>query len=326
LRIKSPERFDLHLGQAVARTHRQFEIRDRRTQDLHALVFLALAILVVEHVLAGQRIAQVKARARVARILLENRLVARHGQVVFAFVFVNRAQVDQHVHGHGADLHNAFVGQPRRVVVAGNLRNLAKNRVQAAVRWIGVRDVLNFLNRISKAPLTQQQLTARGYDVEVVSVLERLERLFGVFQLALLELAAEQGQARLERLVLGELRREQLLGARIKAGFIQRATQEVLAEIVAGLGFKHLQRALHLTQEVQQHTLALARSSPGTQRFFRVPLEPGIQEELRAQLNQGFDIRRLTFNKFGENITRGGGHPVKLRGRANLESPRKTRA
>lgn len=100
----------------------------------------------------------------------------------------------------------------------------------------------------------------------------------------------------------------------------------MFAEIVAGLGFEHLQCALHLAQQVKQHTLALTRSGPGAQSLFRVALEAGIKEDLSAQLDQGFDIRSLAFNQFGENITRGGGHPVKLRGRAEFDSSRKTRA
>ena len=130
------ERLDVHLREAVARTHRQLELADGCAQDLSAAVLAALVILVVEHVLRGHDVLEAQTGVDVVRVAGENAAVAVLSLAPALGVFVQQREVLQSVDVRRLKLNAAGVHLDGLLVVA--TRVVVMREAKQRARVLGV--------------------------------------------------------------------------------------------------------------------------------------------------------------------------------------------
>ena len=112
------ERLDVHLREAVARAHRELELRDRHAEQEVAALRTALVLLVEVHRERSLGVAQVLAGAAVVRKRAEDGSVAADRVLVSALVLVEHAEVQEHVRVDRLDRCELLVELDRALVVA----------------------------------------------------------------------------------------------------------------------------------------------------------------------------------------------------------------
>ena len=112
------ERRDQHLREAVARTHRQLEVGDRRGQQLVATVLLADVIVVDHHRQRRLGIADESLGARVVGLEAQHVAVALGRLAEVAAVLVEDAEVHEDVDARRPCVARALVQDDGRFVVA----------------------------------------------------------------------------------------------------------------------------------------------------------------------------------------------------------------